>query len=145
MIQRIQSIFYLLAGLSFASLFMLPFATSEEPVPNYMSDQVYNIQDHIIMMGMTIVGIFISLVAIFLYKNRGLQLRFGYLVIIFGILVPLVAFLLMFTEKTAFNSEIEINEKLGLFIPVLVILFGFLANRFVKKDDKLVRSMDRLR
>jgi hypothetical protein len=145
MLQRIQSVFYFLTAITFAALFKLPFATSDAPIPQYMDDQVYNVQDHIVLLGLSGAAVIIGILAIFLYKNRVLQLRFGYLLITLAILIPLVAFLLLYTEKTALNSSVTINDNLGLYIPIVAIIFAFLANRFVKKDDKLVKSMDRLR
>jgi hypothetical protein len=59
--------------------------------------------------------------------------------------LPLVAFLLIYNEQTAAIDASKINDGLGLYLPVLALLFGILANRFVKKDDGIVKSMDRLR
>ena len=145
MIQRIQTIFYFLAGVCFGALFQFPFATSEKPIPQYLADQEYNIMDSGVLMALVIVGIVVSLIAIFLYRKRGTQLKLGYLIITISILVPLVAFLLIYTEDTAVRSTDVINDRFGLYLPVLALLFGAIANRFVKKDDKLVKSMDRLR
>ena len=145
MIQRIQSIFYLLAGFSFAGLFKFPFATSVVSIPDYLNDQVYNVLDHIVMIALTGIGIIVSLAAIFLFRNRALQMRMGLLAIVISILIPLVAFLLLYTEKTAVNDTSSINDGIGLYLPILSLIFAVVANRFVKKDDKLVKSMDRLR
>lgn len=145
MLQRIQSVFYFLSAAAFAGLFKLPFATSDAPIPDYMSDKVYNIQDHVVLLGLTVLAIITGFGAIFLFKNRPLQMRLGYLLITLAILIPMVAFLILYTEKTAFNSAITIEDNIGLYIPIIAIIFAFLANRFVKKDDKLVKSMDRLR
>ena len=145
MIQRIQSIFYLLAGLCFGGLFIFPFATSEVAIPQYLSDMTYNVMDHIVLTGLAGLGILVSIIAIFIFKQRHLQLRMGYMLIILSILTPLVAFLLIYNEKTAVNDVNQINDSLGLYLPVLALVCGVLANRFVKKDNKLVKSMDRLR
>jgi hypothetical protein len=145
MIQRIQSLFYLLAGFSFAGLFKFPFATSAISIPQYLADQVYNVLDHAVLIGLTGIGIIVSLAAIFLFKNRALQLRMGLLAIVISILIPVVAFLLIYTEKTASTDTAQIDDGMGLYLPVLALIFAIVANRFVKKDDKLVKSMDRLR
>lgn len=145
MIQRIQSLFYLLAGISFAGLFKLPFATSAISIPQYFSDQVYNVMDHIVLIGLTSIGILVSLSAIFLFKNRSLQLRMGLIAIVISILIPVVAFLLIYTEKTASTDTAQIDDGMGLYLPVLSLIFAIIGNRFVKKDDKIVKSMDRLR
>lgn len=44
------------------------------------------------------------------------------------------------------SGEIEVSEKgIGMVLPVLSILFLVLANRAIKKDEDLVKSVDRLR
>ena len=65
MIQRIQSIYLALAAIALALLFMIPFVTSTEAIPNMLQDKVYNIQDSPILIGLTVIGILVSLVAIF--------------------------------------------------------------------------------
>ena len=35
--------------------------------------------------------------------------------------------------------------QFGLFLPAIALFFNSLALRFIRKDEKLVRSMDRLR
>ncbi len=145
MIQRIQSIFFLLAGLAAAALLKVPFAVSDKPVPQLLSDQVYNVQDHVILIVLTIISAVIAVAAIFMYQNRELQMRLGYLVIVASILLLLVAFLLIYNEGTLNVPDSNIQDQFGLFLPFITILFSALAIRFVKKDEGLVRSMDRLR
>ncbi len=146
MIQRIQSIYLLLASLGFGGLFMFPFATSSQAVPHLLEDMIYNIQDSPILLALTIIGALIALVAIFLFNNRKLQQKMSIVVIICSIFIPLVAFLLIYNEGTAFNDQTtQIDDGMGIFMPVLSTIFGFLAFRSIKKDDNLVRSMDRLR
>lgn len=146
MIQRIQSIYLLLSGLAFGSLFLLPFATSNKPVPEMMKDTIYNIQDSPILLGLTILGIIVSIGGIFLFNNRSLQQKTASLSIICAIFLPLVAGLLIYNEGTAFNEATTIiNDKAGLYMPILSLIFGFLAYRGIKKDEGIVKSMDRLR
>jgi len=38
-----------------------------------------------------------------------------------------------------------VNDGFGIYLPLIGIIMAVLANRFIKKDDKLVKSMDRLR
>lgn len=145
MIQRIQSIFYLLVSGAFFAQFAVPFATSEQPMENYFSDSIYNIQDHVAMIVLTVLGGILALINIFLFKNRPLQIRLGYMIISLGILLPIVAALLMLNDGNPVAEGVSIDDKLGLYLPILVVVFGFLANKYVKKDNNLVKSMDRLR
>ncbi len=145
MIQRIQTVFLLLAAISFFLLFQLPFAVSDIANPGFLADKDFDIFDNIVLVVLTALGGLIALIAIFLYKNRPLQIRLSYLVIIVGILLILVAGVLFYNEAANIMDKVGISDGLGLFMPVLAFIFGFLAARFIRKDEKLVRSADRLR
>ncbi len=144
MIQRIQTIFLFLAAASFGGLFGLPFAKSDVSMAGLFEDQVYNVFDNPILIGLVALGILLSIVAIFMFKNRKSQVKIVYGVITLAILTIIVAILLVFQDSESDISG-NIQEGMGLGLPIFSIIFGFLANRFIKKDDKLVKSMDRLR
>ena len=101
--------------------------------------------DHALIMVLAILGIISALAALFLFNNRGLQIKSGYGVIAMSVLIPAAAFLMLYLEESALKSEVSISPQLGLYLPIAALLFGILGNRFVKKDDNLVKSMDRLR
>ncbi len=145
MIQRIQSIFLLLSGVSFFSLFGVPFATSTVAIPKLLSDMIYNVQDSPILMVLCGLGGLLSIAAIFLFNNRPLQLKMSYLAIVVSILLPLVAFLLLFNEQTFTTQSDKINDAFGLYLPFISLILSILAARFIGKDENTVRSMDRLR
>lgn len=145
MIQRIQSIFLLLSGIAFFSLFMVPFATSDVVIPQLFNDLVYNIQDSPILLGLCILGGLISIVAIFLYNNRPLQLKMTYVATVFSILLPLVVILLIYNEGTSGANADKIDDELGIYLPFVSLVFCILAARYIGKDENTVRSMDRLR
>lgn len=144
MIQRIQSIFLFLASGSFLALFGIPFAKSESAMTGIFEDKVYNIFDHPVLIALVAIGGLLSILAIFLFKNRKLQIKMGYGIITISVLLVIVILLLIIQDNTS-GQVPEIKEGLGIGMPVLAIIFGLLANRSIKKDDKLVKSMDRLR
>lgn len=86
----------------------------------------------------------VSLVTIFLYKNRKLQIR-----LVFGVLVLLVVLLAGMYAISFGNHYTTIDTHqsvmVGVFIPFSMVIFGLLAYQRIKKDDKLVRSLDRIR
>ncbi len=145
MIQRIQSIFLLLASITFFLQFIFNFATSDKTSPGFLSDKIYNVLDNPVLLGLTILGGAVALVSIFLFRNRSLQMRLGYLVIVLCILLPLVAFLLILNEPTGLSKGVEINDGLAIYLPIIGLITTILATRYIKKDNKLVKSMDRLR
>ena len=145
MIQRIQSIFLLLSSPGFIGQFFTDLATSTKPIPYLLADQVYEVQDSPVLVGLTVVGALVSLAAIFLFKNRPLQQKLSIFVVICAIFLPLVAFLLIYNERTSMPNFSEIHDQAGLYILVIPIIFGILSYNYIGKDDKLVKSMDRLR
>ncbi len=87
-------------------------------------------------------GGILALMAILMFKNRKNQFVVNRLNLIVNL------FLLGFFVYRSLNisGEITISEKgIGMLIPVFSIVFLVLANRAIKKDEDLVKSVDRLR
>ena len=145
MIQRIQTVFLLIAAIAFFLLFQFPFAYSDIANDGFLADKDFDIYDNIILLILAALGGVISLIAIFLYKNRPLQIRLAYLVIIVGILLIIVAVVLFYNEAASIMQKAGIYDGAGIYMPVLAFIAGFLAARFIRKDEQLVRSADRLR
>ena len=146
MIQRIQTIFLLLAGASIAGLFFLPFATTPAPTEETIfMDASYNIFDSPVLLAIAGAAIAVALLAIISFKSRTRQLRLGYLGMALCVLIPVVA-ILFFTSQTEYLlTSDDIDDGLGIFAPLAGLLMFVLANMFIRKDEKLVKSMDRLR
>ena len=149
MIQRIQSIFLLLATGALGGQFKLPYlqTAAEDPARSLpaLADGVLNPLDNPGLLGLTALAAVISFVAIFLFKNRSLQARLSMVAAAIGVmLLVLVAFT---TKTTLDQTPTGGNAQLafGLALPVLALLFNWLAARAIRKDEALVRSMDRLR
>jgi len=145
MLQRIQSIFLLLASASFWTLFAFPFASSDKPTAQFLADQSYAINDHIVLLILAILGGVIALGAIFLFRNRPLQIRMSYLSLILSILLPVAVVVLFYTEASENSMNVEIDDRFGIYLPIIGIIASIFAARFIRKDEKTVRSMDRLR
>src|SRR4030095_16309569 len=145
MIQRIQTIFLILTAGVFGALFKLPFATSDKPSTQFLSDQVYNILDHPALLGLSSLGALLALISIFMFKNRKLQLKFGYIILLIAIAIPITAILLYKNISPSLDSSVHVIHQAGMFVPIAAVLFVILSNYFIRKDDKLVKSMDRLR
>jgi hypothetical protein len=84
----------------------------------------------------------LSIIAIFLFKNRKLQFVIGRIIILINLfLLGLLIYL-----SLTLSGEISVSEKgIGMFLPILAILFIVFANKAIKKDEDLVKSVDRLR
>jgi hypothetical protein len=89
-----------------------------------------------------IVSAILTLLAIFQFKKRQLQFVLGRLAILINFI--LVGILVYFTQNL--SGEMQVSEKgIGLLIPIFTIVFVVLANKAIKKDEELVKSVDRLR
>ncbi|MDX1476111.1 MAG: DUF4293 domain-containing protein [Saprospiraceae bacterium] len=146
MIQRIQSIFLLLAAMAFGALLAFPMASTPTAGTDLIfADQEYTVQDNVALLILTIAGLVLALAAIFLYGKRSLQLRLSYLLIVICIVLPLVAYLFFTNQASVMSAEQSVHDELGLFLPFVGLICVILAARFIRKDDRLVKSMDRLR
>lgn len=143
MIQRIQSLFLLLASLFFFGEFAFPFFKSSATKTGFFTDSVYTIQDHPALLGITIAGGILCLLTIFLFNNRPLQQKLVYLGLILGIALIGVAIILGMSDTPDLFSAASVF--VGSFLPVGAIIMLTLSLRGIGKDEKLVKSMDRLR
>ena len=148
MIQRKQTLF-LLAVLIIAIIqFFLPFQTfssTEETWPICLmpgcSSDIISAYIYIPMVFNFLVLV-LSVVTIFLYKNRVIQYKLANLTALFSVFVVGFFFLLSFLKDNAIGS---IKYEIGAFLPVMSAIFAFIAAHFIKKDELLVRSADRIR
>jgi len=69
----------------------------------------------------------------------------GYFSIIMSILLIVATIILFYNEASTMATEASIEEGFGIGLPIIAIIFAGLGVRYIKKDDKLVQSMDRLR
>lgn len=145
MIQRIQSILLLLAAVAVFALFKLPFGSSSAISGSALfSDGIFNIQDHVGLMGLFCGAGALAFIAIFLFNNRSLQLTLSRISIIANIIGIIFGVVLFMQDSNAMGATVP-SEELGLGLPILSIIFAAFAMRFINKDEKLVKSMDRLR
>lgn len=87
----------------------------------------------------------LALISIFQYKNRGRQMMINMVNSL--LMVGLVA--LTFLTTNGLNSELQVevagSYKIGFWAILAAMVFNMLANRFIRKDEMLVRSVDRIR
>ena len=136
MIQRIQTLFLvvvaLLAGV--APFFINLWVDAD-------GTKFFAQQEMLISIAFYVIAA-LAVVAIFLFKKRQNQFVVNRITIILNL------FLLGFFVYRSLNlsGETAVSEKgIGMLIPVFSIVFLVLANRAIKKDEDLVKSVDRLR
>ena len=145
MIQRLQTIFLLLAAACFGGMFVLPLLKSTSTSAQMLADQVYEVKDHTGLLAGTALVILLAVITIFLYKNRKLQLKLTWSIIICSLLFLGLAFFLLNNESGNNLSSLGLTMQAGVFLPVVAIIFCLVAARYIRKDEKLVQSMNRLR
>ncbi len=136
MLQRIQTIYLFIAALISGVLIFFVSLWS-----NNAGESVF-VEDVLIALGLFLSSAALSLISIFLFKNRKLQFVLGRI----NILINFFLLGVFVYWSLTVPGEMEISEKgIGMFVPVLSIVFIVLANKAIKKDEDLVKSVDRLR
>ena len=136
MIQRIQTAYLVLVALVAGTL-PFAFALWEE----VEKGKVYA-KDNLWVLAAFLMVAVLSIIAVLQYRQRQNQFVLNRLNLIVNL------FLLGFFVYRSLNlsGETTVSEKgIGMLIPVFSIVFLVLANRAIKKDEDLVKSVDRLR
>ena len=129
MIQRVQSVYLFFSMIFMISItYFLPVLISNEGEVFFTHQYLYA---HITIL----VSSFLLFYSIFLYKNRKKQLLFNQ---ISKFLLSATFFILFFTKGELFPAR-------GMFVFIIPYVLILLANRYIKKDEKLVQSADRIR
>jgi hypothetical protein len=142
MIQRIQSLWLLIVALT-------AFATSRltlyvGTLPNN-TELPFLLSANLLLAIVIIVLGILAVICLFLYKNRKLQFKLSVLGVIFSIGF---LFLEYYVVENVFKPEKNIQTgsyQIGALLPLVMVVFFFLAARGIYKDEKLVKSMNRLR
>lgn len=97
-----------------------------------------------------IVVSFLSLISLVLYRRRLRQLRLTIIssILLVGYLLTYAFFAFVYHEKLLLiNDEHEISFRLALMgcMPVILLILNILAIHGIRKDEALVRSLDRIR
>ena len=161
MIQRIQTLFLILYIGALVFTFFFPvwqkISLNDETnsieiiVTGYISGVDFNNGDtsilyvNFIISGLVIISCILAAFSIFSYKNRLNQIKLGALNSFITSLL-----IIYFLYDIFYNAQyININDKISFLISFylifLAIFFNFLANRFIRKDELLVRESERIR
>lgn len=158
MIQRVQTIYLFLATLCALLTFFFPYAhfyQGDVKVAEYAMFGVFQLQSDVIEMAgpysfpvwaLALLCTLIPAVAIMLYKRRPIQYR----VVRLGFLAFLAYAVYLFfaidsIAGTVFEDQPRILHHIGFYLPVAALPLCFLAVRGIKKDEALVKSLDRIR
>ena len=142
MIQRIQSVWLFLAALCAALTYKFSFYSGNKPgVDNKPpAFQELTASSHFILLISTAILVGGCFFIIFLYKDRKLQLS-----LTIGAIALSVINLIIYFGQTKKFLPAEGNYDLSAILVLIIPVFLVLAVRGIWKDEKLVKSLDRLR
>jgi len=139
MIQRIQTLWlFLVSACAFSTLKLSFYSGNKAGTNNIKQFLSLNATTNIFVMIITVTIAMAALVLIFLYKNRKRQL----LVTLATFAASIINIVLYFSETRKF---IEGNYDITAIISFSIPVFLLLAARGIYKDEKLIKSVDRLR
>jgi lysylphosphatidylglycerol synthetase-like protein (DUF2156 family) len=152
MIQRIQTIWFLLAGIVISCLIFIPMVTSSVGGNEYyvIAQGLYQktgqtdtlIKGSTPLLIMTIAVAIMCIANVFNYRNRTRQKRIALINVVF--IIALSFWCSNFSKQIPGGLE-SANFGVGMFLPVMGILFCILGIRGINNDEKLLKSADRLR
>jgi hypothetical protein len=137
MIQRIQSVYLIL---TFVVVLVLPHFL---PLWKKVDGHEYFFVDSLLYI--TIIGIsaLLTIIALFSFKKRQFQFVLNRLNIILNLIL---LGLFVYRSLNISGETPVVSEKgIGMFLPIVAIVLLVLANKAIKKDEDLVKSVDRLR
>lgn len=153
MIQRIQTLYLLLALLCMGLLLFLPFGEIATKTSETISlsiegfdyqengeTQNFSVLPLTIMLALSVLT---TLVSIFLFKKRMLQIRLN----VFNLIIQVGSIGLMFYFLFQANKLVgeAWTSHITIILPAITAIFTYLAIRSIGKDEALVRSISRLR
>lgn len=149
MIQRIQTLFLLLAAAAGGTMGYFNLWKAKVSKGPAISEEYFNATSSYLIFTVLMVSTLLSLVCVFLYKNRKLQFRLTVLNILLAIgVLLLIYFKVQDNANSIINSGgtiVQASFLLPAFLPVVMVVCLFLAARGIYKDEKLIKSLDRLR
>ena len=135
MIQRIQTVYLalvtLLAGL--APVWLPIWTTTKGPFLAY---------DHPWIKYLFLGSALLAVLSLFRFKDRKQQFVLNR----FNLLINLILLGVFVYRSLNLSGETSVSEKgIGMLIPIFSIVLLVLANKAIKRDEDLVKSVDRLR
>ena len=130
MLQRVQSLFFFFSAICSVTIVYV-FPVLQDESTSYLLKEYFADARLFVFLSVAL-----SVFAIFQFKNRKRQQLIAYV----ARLMITIAFLLI-----VFLHREERNFGIGLFLFFIPYLTLFLAGYFVKKDENLVKSADRVR
>jgi hypothetical protein len=145
MVQRIQTVYLALVAIFHLLLFFIPIFTWDKSTSGesgyYHMTATYSLPFIIIDVLIVLLSIF----SISFFKSRTRQRKMVYILAVIIIVFVVLCVLQMFRITTSSESTFLPSRSFGMFLQLTSIILCLMANRRIKKDDDLVKSVDRIR
>ena len=140
MIQRRQSLWLLLSTIAAILSFLFPFVVGGEIVGKSTAPVTMPVDagSKFPLLILTGASLILSTVIIFLFKNRKQQMQLCLLGLLLAVLIIVLYILQM-------NKLVKPILALSCLFPFVVVVGYFMAFRNIRKDEKLVKTLDKLR
>lgn len=157
MIQRIQTVYLLLAAIAMGATFYFPLADAigindslilyTYQIVSLVPDSLPEFPNYFMwpMIGIVALVLLFSIVTIFMYKNRMRQLNILRVVVILMLVLIALFFFYYTPDMERVSGGIIGYQVPGAYLPIVSFVFYVLAYRGIISDEKLIRSADRLR
>ncbi|MCD6012619.1 MAG: hypothetical protein K0Q79_2481 [Flavipsychrobacter sp.] len=142
MIQRKQSLWLLIAALLNAGVFLFGVYRYHIMENGVDTLKEVRINDHFPSLLIALVMTLLPLVTIFMFGNRKRQVT-----MCFVSMLAVCSFITIALSRTRNLNALPSSESywIGAVLPVASLVFLFMAIMGIRRDEKLVRSVDRLR
>jgi len=136
MLQRIQTVYLIISAFVIGALYLW-FPT----ILNEANEKIID-KNEPIVLGLIIGSIALALLSILNFKKRQLQFVLNRL----NIILNFVLLGVFVYRSLTLSGETLVSEKgIGVLLPIISIVFLVMANKAIKRDEDLVKSVDRLR
>ncbi len=139
MIQRIQTLWLLIASVCSFCTLSFPFYSGNILENNVKTFAELNGKTSIPLIILTVAIAIASLICIFLFKDRKMQLRIT--LATFVVSVGLIFLYFSIIKSKYVDGNLTISSMFVFFVPIFLLL----SARGIYLDNKLVKSVDRLR
>lgn len=141
MIQRIQSLWLLLAGIAGLITYKMPLWAGKLQDGSLKN---FTASENLALFAGIVATCLLGFVTIFLFRNRKTQKNLSLLGIFLSLGIIALEFFTVDDYKKSLNF-MESTWKIGAIMPIIMVVLFFLAYQGIRSDEKLIKSVDRLR
>jgi len=138
MIQRRQTLWLLLSTISAFLSYKLPFFSGTRiGAKNLTEKAILDGGSSFFLLVLTGISLILSFISIFMFKDRKLQFK----LCITGLIISVVVLIIYFSEMSKLSGSIALSSVFVFAIPIGYVLAAY----GIRRDEKLIKSLDKLR